>query len=92
MDFSLDNLINRIEMLTDALDQLQSSFDSEWDDEVHDSYEAYVSKCQTATQGIEGILGALEKNCTELNSIQPDQIVQDAESVCAEVNFFRNYE
>ena len=88
MDYSLDNLTNSIEMLGDALDQLQSSFECEWDDEVHDSYEAYISKCRTAMQGIEGILDALEKNCAELNSIQPDQIVQDSEIVCAEVNSF----
>lgn len=88
MDFSIDNLRNSMETLTDALEQLQSSFDCEWDDEVHDSFEAYISKCRTATQGIEGILGALEKNCAELNSIQPDQIVQGAEIVCAEVNSF----
>lgn len=88
MDFSLDNLRNSMEMLTEALEQLQSSFDCEWDDEVHDSYEVYISICRTATQGLEGIFCALEKNCAVLNSIQPDQVVQDAESVCAEVNSF----
>lgn len=88
MDFSLDNLRNSMEILTDALEQLQSSFDCEWDDEVHASFETYISKCQAATLGIEGILVALEKNCAELNSVRPDQIVQDAESVCAEVNSF----
>lgn len=88
MNFSLDSLKNGMGMLTDALEQLQSSFDCEWDDEVHDSYETYISKCRTATQGIEGVLGALEKNCAELDSIQPDQIVQDAENVCTEVNAF----
>lgn len=88
MEFSIDGLKNSLQQLNEASEQLQTSFQCDWNDEVHASYEPYVSKCKTATQGIEGVIVSLEKNCSLLNTIHPDMIYQDAENVCAEVNSF----
>ena len=88
MEYSLKKLTNGIETLNNSLNQLCASFNCEWYDEVRDSYETYVLQCQSSTQGIESLIGALVKNCSELDPIEPDKIYQDAESVCVEVNSF----
>ena len=54
MNIDFNNIGNIRETLDEGMSQLQSSYESDWDDPVHDSYHGYIEQVQ---------------NCIDIDSI-----------------------
>ncbi len=88
MNIDFNNICNIRETLDEGMSQLQSSYESDWDDPVHDSYHGYIEQVQNCinsiTESVETVLGLQE----ELASIDIDSIGEEFNVLKSEVDAF----
>ncbi len=71
--------------ISQAISEIESSFECEWADAVHDSFQNYISDIKTAQSTIASEMEAIENMASELSSIDIDGLIIQSSNLAAEI-------
>ncbi len=86
MDFDFAQISEASSEIGESNSILSTGFDSDWDDEVHDSYGEYIEenriKCQQLVDQINDVLSL----SSEIESVDVDSLLNNVSNVLASVD------
>lgn len=88
MNINLSNIENISNSLEESMNQVKSSFESDWDDPVHDSYYGYIEQCQNCMNCISKLVEDVINLGAECENIDIDSINTEFQSIRAVVDSF----
>ena len=71
--------------ISQAISEIESSFECEWADAVHDSFQNYISDIKTAQSTMASEMEAIENMASELSSIDIDGLIMQSSNLAAEI-------
>lgn len=89
MIYDISSLSDAVNQVDDTTYLVSVSLDSnEWEDEVGESYQRYISHCIATLEDIQKTVATLESTCNDLESIDVDYLIDSAESICSQIEGF----
>ena len=79
----LKNLENEI---SQSIKEVEASFESEWEDDVHNSFYNYVEKFKNTSTSIAQSMSSLENVLKELVVVDGQSLVREADFLIAGIN------
>ncbi len=73
MSFNAGNIRQCADEIRNEIKNLQRAFRSNWNDEVHASFDSYISICLDNGNKLNLIASKCEKFCNELNKLKIDE-------------------
>lgn len=67
-----------------ATEQLAQSFDSEWDDPVHDSYYGFIKAVKQLNISIQDVNRNAENTKNEMMAVRTDELIHKTNRLCSE--------
>ena len=77
MKFSSKEISKEVNEITDIMHRLNKSFHSNWKDEVHLSYQGYISLCEKKIKILNDIDSECVRVCKEINSFKIDDEIRE---------------
>lgn len=81
MDINVSQCASVRSQLSETAQAVKSSYESEWNDAVHESFHGYIEEYDSEAQNIEGILGEFEALAEELQDINMEELSQQCEAL-----------
>lgn len=76
---AIESAANKVSVSTN---RLSSTFASDWNDEVKESYRRYISQCNEKAEKIRSIISKMKSECSKISNANVDELVNDAEATC----------
>lgn len=84
MKCSVDSLSKAQKKLVDAINVMAQSYKCDWNDDVHASYQAYVSTCKESVNTVANEIAKCKNICETVNSLTIDADIALAETLIAQ--------
>ena len=86
MDSSIGELNGMITALDESVEGLESSFNSNWEDAVHDSFAVYIAICKRSIEGMKEVIKDMVALQSEISSVDVDSVENGASGVIMEID------
>lgn len=81
MDINLNACREVIQEIDDSISNVKGSFESDWDDNVHDSFGNYISEAESRLSEIKTAAEEMISVGEELASVNMDELMESAEAL-----------
>lgn len=86
MDFNLEKLKDHQDGIGSISSSLKSSYDSEWDDSVHDSFGAFIEAYDEQIKNMESLMAQLQGVCDSLKSVNIDELSGSCNTLLSQID------
>lgn len=85
MEVNLFECNHAIEAIDNGINSIKQSYDTEWNDSVHDSFSNYISEANNALSGIKMAIEKITDLQVYLEAIDIDSVGEEVEGVSSAI-------
>lgn len=86
MNCNISELETAVNKLDQSTQTAKSSLAGEWDDEVKNSYQTYLSQCLQEMTKIKKAMTNVKSTLSRLASFDVNKMISDAEAICYKID------